>query len=226
MAIFIDTMIQWILYIVIILLFTFVPILSNLPRPSEKWLMAIAVLAIFCTYWGYFALFETLWKGQTPGKRQAGIRVLKVTGREITAFEAILRNVLRAVDWLPSFYAVGVVTMFLNDKQQRLGDLAAGTIVVHERAEESLQQMVSSKPAIVVEQSFDIRKLSPHDIEIIEVFMQRRLDFDPVVRYQTASRIAVHVQAKLEIAPDQRPKHDEYFLEVVVDTFRSTARHL
>ena len=87
--------------------------------------------------------------------------------------------------------------------------------------------MVASKLAIVVEQAFDIRKLSPHDIEIIEVFMQRRLDLDPNVRYQTASRIAAHIQAKLEMTPhDQRPKHDEYFLEVVVDTFRSTARLL
>ena len=95
--------------------------------------MAFYVILVFCVYWGYFALFEIFLKGQTPGKKYAGIRVIKDSGRPINAFEAVTRNLMRAVDSLPGFYGVGLATMMLNKQSRRLGDLVAGTIVVHEK---------------------------------------------------------------------------------------------
>src|SRR6202453_4051205 len=100
---------------------------------TGKWFEAAIIFINFCLIWGYFALFEAYWHGQTPGKRAMKLRVIKDSGRQITLFEALARNLLRVVDYLPSLYLVGVITMLCNKRNQRLGDLAAGTIVVHER---------------------------------------------------------------------------------------------
>src|SRR6266403_508675 len=101
---------------------------------GAKWFVAGVVLFYFLLYWGYYSLFEAFWSGQTPGKRLLKIRVIKDSGRQITLFEALARNLLRVIDMLPSFYLVGVITMLCNREQKRLGDLVAGTIVVHERS--------------------------------------------------------------------------------------------
>jgi uncharacterized RDD family membrane protein YckC len=98
---------------------------------SEKWGIAIAIALPFLFQWGYFTLFEAIWHGQTPGKRLMRIRVIQQTGRPIGLFESMGRNLLRAIDMLPTFYVFGVITMFLTKRQQRLGDLVAGTLVVH-----------------------------------------------------------------------------------------------
>ena len=90
------------------------------------------VLIPFLLQWGYFALFEGLWHGQTPGKRVAKIRVIQQSGRAITIFESLSRNLVRVVDFLPAFYVVGTISIFITKRNQRLGDLVAGTLVVHE----------------------------------------------------------------------------------------------
>ncbi len=134
LALVIDTLIQFIIYFVGIIVIA----LATLGSFAINWVPAsiapaFFVILVFCVYWGYFALFEIFWKGQTPGKRYAGIRVMKESGRPINAFEAITRNLMRAVDSLPGFYGVGLLTMFLNKQSRRLGDFVAGTIVVHEK---------------------------------------------------------------------------------------------
>ena len=102
---------------------------------SGKWFTAGLILLFFLLFWGYFALFEAFWHGQTPGKRVLKLRVIKDAGRQVTLFESLARNLLRVADFFPSFYVTGVITMLCNQRNKRLGDLAAGTIVVHERGE-------------------------------------------------------------------------------------------
>lgn len=82
----------------------------------------------------YFSLFEGLWNGQTPGKRTARLRVRMADGTPVTFSAAVFRNMLRIADFFPILYITGLIAIFLNPKSQRLGDLAAGTIVVHEPA--------------------------------------------------------------------------------------------
>jgi uncharacterized RDD family membrane protein YckC len=101
-----------------------------------KWFIAILIFLNFAFFTGYFALFEAYWRGQTPGKKLMKLRVIKDSGRQITFFESLTRNLIRIVDYLPGMYLVGVVTMLCNKANKRLGDLAAGTIVVHERLDE------------------------------------------------------------------------------------------
>ena len=94
------------------------------------------IFAGFLLVWGYFSLFEAFWRGQTPGKRAMKLRVIKDAGRQITLFESLARNLLRIVDYFPGLYLTGVITMLCNKRSKRLGDLAAGTLVVHERGDE------------------------------------------------------------------------------------------
>jgi uncharacterized RDD family membrane protein YckC len=141
LAMAVDTLIQAALYLIVALIailsfplgssvFTFLP---KLVGP------AMAIFVGFAVYWGYFAIFEIIWSGQTPGKRFTGIRVIKESGRPINAFEAVGRNLMRAVDGLPGIYGVGVVCMMCNQQSRRLGDFVAGTVVVHERPSEEVR---------------------------------------------------------------------------------------
>jgi uncharacterized RDD family membrane protein YckC len=100
---------------------------------SANWAVGIIFLILFLMQWGYFALFEAFGNGRTPGKRVARIRVIHQSGRGISFVESLARNLVRFVDYLPGFYAVGVVAIFLSRRHQRLGDLVAGTLVVRDR---------------------------------------------------------------------------------------------
>lgn len=91
----------------------------------------LALLFVFLLEWGYPVAFEIWREGQTPGKRLCGLAVVHVDGTPVRARAAIVRNVMRAVDFLPVGYMVGLVTMIVAGGGRRLGDLAAGTLVVH-----------------------------------------------------------------------------------------------
>jgi uncharacterized RDD family membrane protein YckC len=91
--------------------------------------VGLLLLLLFVAQWVYFALFEA-WRGATPGKMALGLRVLTTNGRPIGASAAVLRNLLRAADVLPTGYLLGAVAMVVSGRFQRLGDLAAGTMVV------------------------------------------------------------------------------------------------
>jgi uncharacterized RDD family membrane protein YckC len=95
--------------------------------------LGMGVLAVggFLLEWFYPILFEVHWQGQTPGKRACGLAVLHDDGRPVGWGAAFIRNTLRFVDFLPFLYAAGFITTLLNDGGKRLGDLAAGTLVVH-----------------------------------------------------------------------------------------------
>jgi uncharacterized RDD family membrane protein YckC len=104
---------------------------------SASWGVGIFILVFFLLIWGYFALFEAFGNGKTPGKHAAKIRVIHQSGRGITFFESLARNLVRYADFLPFFYAVGIVAMFMSRRSQRLGDMVAGTLVVRERQAEA-----------------------------------------------------------------------------------------
>lgn len=110
-----------------------IPALHIFGGVSANWAIGIFFLIVFLMQWGYFSLFEALWKGRTPGKRAAKIRVIHQSGRGITFLESLSRNLVRFIDYLPGFYAVGVVAMFMSRQHQRLGDMVAGTLVVRDR---------------------------------------------------------------------------------------------
>jgi hypothetical protein len=137
---------------------------------------------LFIFFWGYYILFEIFWNGQTPGKRWSGLRVIRNDGTPVTLSESIIRNLVRIIDLLPAAYGIGVITMFLDKKSRRLGDLAAGTLVVHDRTPITIQSLsvkraINFKPQGVNRISLDgfpIERLTNEDISLIEDFLSRR----------------------------------------------------
>ncbi len=224
MAVFLDTLIEAAIYFVLFLSTVFWASIAGSSKSSSIWWEAILTFVIFCINWGYYAIFEALWKGQTPGKRWAGIRVIKDSGRPINAFEAIARNLLRFVDFLPALYGVGVVTMLLNSKHRRLGDFVAGTLVVHESSdrEASLFFNTPEKTDFAFHQA---AHLTLQEAELIETFLARRLDIPPEVRRLNGQRIADMIGSRLGITAESRPADNENFLELIVREFRTRARY-
>lgn len=104
-------------------------------------IVAVLVLIVFILFWGYFAIFEAVWHGQTPGKRAGRLRVIRRTGQPIGASEAMVRNLIRIVDFMPGFYGIGLISMFVDKEARRLGDFAAGTITIREGEQTRLQDV-------------------------------------------------------------------------------------
>jgi uncharacterized RDD family membrane protein YckC len=228
MAFFYDSLIQVIFGVVVFILFALVmPDLGRYWPSAWNWLAALWIFGAFCLYWGYFACFEILWNGQTPGKRKAGIRVIKDSGRPITAFEGIARNFLRVIDSLPGMYGVAVICIFIDKRSRRLGDIVAGTVVVHDKKEESAQPFLHNPSAEVnampAATASIANQLTVQELDVIETFLNRRLDLPPVIREQSAKRIADAISAKLQVSAENRGP-DEKFLETVAREFRNTAR--
>jgi uncharacterized RDD family membrane protein YckC len=183
------------------------------------WVQAAVVLFWFLVYYGYFAVFETVWSGQTPGKRIVGLRVIGSTGRPITAFDAILRNLLRIVDSLPGIYAVGIISVFVTARSQRLGDLAADTVVVHEQ---SLRHQLTP-PAAAAAASRGAARLDAGEIEAMETFVKRREELPIYMRDRTARQLAQHLRERLDLSLDPQLS-DEALIEELVVEYRRTGR--
>ena len=224
MAAFLDIVIEIIGYLILLFLSFLLFSTGLLNKSGSIWWTAIVGMIVFCINWGYYATFEAVWKGQTPGKRWAGIRVIKDSGRPINAFEAITRNLIRIVDFLPGFYGVGVITMLLNAKNRRLGDYVAGTIVVHESSdrESSIFFNTPTKTEFVLHQAAG---LTLQEAELIEAFLARRLDLPMDVRMANSKRIADMISTRLNVPAESRPADDENFLELMVKEFRSRAQY-
>jgi uncharacterized RDD family membrane protein YckC len=231
MAVFADTMIQLLAYLVLFIVDETALGGTLFSRLSsyQLWIEAVLIFLLFCIFWGYYAAFEALWNGQTPGKRWAGIRVIKETGRPINAFEAIARNFLRIIDLVPGIppYAVGIITMLLNSKNRRLGDFVAGTLVVHDKKAKEADLFFNTNTAAKTPEFavYQAGRLGVPEVELIETFLARRLDIPLEVRKQSAIRIADMISSKLGIDPQARPADNENFLELVVKEFRDRAQY-
>jgi uncharacterized RDD family membrane protein YckC len=173
----------------------------------------------FILLWGYYIIFETLWSGQTPGKRLMKIRVIKTSGYPISFLDAVIRNLVRIADFLPSMYGIGVLTMFISPQARRLGDYAAGTIVVKERAPISLKDLEVTAargrqplPAAPLrgalhpdELQWNLRALTSQDREIIGAYLDRapslNLDARNRIGSDIASRLAGKIGARQPLDP-------------------------
>jgi uncharacterized RDD family membrane protein YckC len=202
---------------------------------GAKWVIAIFVVIPFLLQWGYFTLFEGLWHGQTPGKRVARIRVIQQSGRALTIFESLSRNFVRAIDFLPTFYVVGTISIFATSRNQRLGDLVAGTLVVHEGQARDASTQSSTRlftqvavqappaPRVATIPADVLSRVGAADLEAIETFLERRLDMTLDVRQSLAARLAASTAARMEIAPPTN-MHPETFLEEVAYGVRSLGK--
>ncbi len=228
------------MFVLLLVVFLLLPALHTFSRLSAQWAEAIVIFFFFLLNWGYFTLFEAFWNGRTPGKRVAKIRVIQRSGRSIGLVESMARNLVRYVDQLPFFYAVGVITMFVTRQHQRLGDLAAGTLVVRDREPETplwgdtgsrtfTAQLFSTNAPIpephtaITLPAPGISKLSSADLEVMEGFFSRRLDMGLATRQALAQRIAAAIQAKSGLETPAGISV-ETFLEAAARQLRDQAR--
>ena len=242
-ALLVDTLI-WGAGLVILglILWALSPALAAFSALSYQWAVAIVTFTLFLLNWGYFTVFEAFNNGRTPGKRVARIRVIQQSGRPIGLIESMARNFVRFVDQIPFFYAVGVVTMFATRQHQRLGDLAAGTLVVRDQPQETPLWAETNARTIpwhpsqagAIHSAFEphmhvtlpssgIAKLSSSDLVVLENFFSRRLDLPLATREAIALRIVAAIQTKSGISAPEGVS-PETFLEAVARDLRDVAR--
>jgi len=154
------------------------------------------VVVLSLSYAGYFILYEGLRNGQTPGKRRLGIRVVGDTGHSVTFGAAVIRNVLRLADILPPpTYLLGGVMVVFQSRGQRLGDLAAGTIVVRDRpATEGLPELTLDEVPAVLE----FPELEDAEYHLLRQYQDRQGDLAPTVRERLAGQLATRLAGYAE----------------------------
>jgi len=209
-------------------------------QDMPKWTLAVLIIVLFLIFSGYFVFFEWLWNGQTPGKRLMKLRVIREDGRPVTLWEALARNLLRLFDTFPGFiipiYSVGLIAVFMSRRDQRIGDMFAGTVVVRERTDEAPTfQEVFSNPVsdgalrrVNPKTDFqaNIALLTESEIEVVETFLRRRWDLTDRQRVWMAWRVAMPIMYKLKPTYDLKTFTYEGFLEEVVYRFHPQGRFI
>ena len=175
--------------------------------------IAAITVTSFLVLAAYDILFEVLNSGRTPGKGLNGLRVVRTDGSPVGFFTSAVRNVLRLVDFLPSGYLVGIVSILVSRRNQRLGDLAAGTLVVRERRPATRWQ--DSAPSLEAARAqwatWDVSAVSTDELAAVRRFLARRDELTPGARTQIAMELSEPLRAKVAGVPDQ--VRGETFLE-------------
>ncbi len=202
---------------------------------APKWVYAVLIVILFLIVSGYFAFFEWVWSGQTPGKRWLKLRVIREDGRPVTFWEATVRNLLRTFDMMPApFYSIGLISVFVSSTDQRVGDLIAGTVVVREREAEApaFDQVFAapiSDPALrrvfpPVDFTGSVNTLNEAQIEVVETFLRRRWELGEAARQWMAWRVTIPLLYQM------RPRYElstftyEGFLEELLHRYRAVHR--
>ncbi len=234
----IDHALQVLAIVLMVIAFT---LLGNISSVSDqlasapKWVLAILIVLLFLIISGYFAFFEWIWSGQTPGKRWLKLRVIRQDGRPVTFWEASVRNLLRSFDMMPvPFYSIGLISVFVSTSDQRVGDMVAGTVVVREREAEApafAQVFASpiSDPALrrsykPVAFTASLESLKESEIEVVETFLRRRWDLADVPRQWMAWRVAMPIMYKIRPTYELETFTYEGFLEELLHRYRATHR--
>jgi uncharacterized RDD family membrane protein YckC len=212
------------------LILTSFPSIEAVIASAPKWVLAVVILVLFLILAGYFAFFEWAWSGQTPGKRWLKLRVLREDGRPITFWEAAVRNLLRTLDMMPApFYSIGLISVFSTTRDQRVGDMVAGTVVVREREAEApeFSQVFAtpvSDPALrrsfkPVDFTASLASLTESEIQVVETFLRRRWDLSDVPRQWMAWRVSLPILFKLRPTYDVATFTYEGFLEELLHRY-------
>ena len=153
------------------------------------------VFVLFMILFGYFIVFEALWNGQTPGKKLLGIRVVRDGGYPIDFMASLVRNLVRVGEWVFTGYAVSAVCALVSSENKRVGDFAAGTIVVRDArmpAPEAFLRETEEEPIYAA-----TAYLSGEERAIVRRFLERRDALTPQSRQTLAAQLAERVRGRL-----------------------------
>ena len=200
---------------------------SRLPPSLATQLAGVTAFLILTSWVAYFVLLEWLWNGQTVGKRRAGLRVIGPDGEPAGFTAVLIRNLVRLVDFLPGWYALGVVMIFLTPSSQRLGDLAAGTYVVRAPKPRldwlSLRTLEPSSTAAVPLPAGVSVRLSGESQRLVREFVARERTLSAGDRARLAALIAAPLRAAV---PDLDEPDDTAFLHRVAASLRAAGGDL
>ena len=206
LACIMDTLIQVAVVITIIIALMWLSMWLSLADFTGI-IATIAVAAVtFMATVVYYVVCEMVMNGQSIGKRMAGLRVVRTDGTPITFLDSAVRNILRLIDVLPGLYTVGLVAAFFSSRMQRLGDMAAGTIVIKERLYDLPDQIepeveAAATAGLPPELAARLQSLASliDETECAAAvrFLERRAELDPAVRLQLANRLAEPLVAHL-----------------------------
>lgn len=201
-------------------------------RGLEDFILALWVVMSFLFFWGYYIFFELASNGQTPGKQALHIRVVHQGGKPVNVLSSVIRNLVRVIDFLPFCYGVGLLVMFVDHRARRLGDYAAGTLVVKERQAVSLESLthhaervaVSPGRASLSSSPFTpsiphLERITPVDYHLIQDFLRRRGELEKESRERLAKELAQRIGATLGLLVPPGDHHR--FLEQVAYEYRA-----
>ncbi|MGE5842224.1 MAG: RDD family protein [Deltaproteobacteria bacterium] len=224
-AFLLDTAIRWFLVLAILAVVgLFHKFMSDLglfawvTDLSSTWLIALAVLAYGLVDLGYFLFLEALWSGQTPGKRWQRLRVIRVTGQPIGWLESSIRNILRAVDLVAGVYPVGIVVAFLSRNNQRIGDYAAGTVVIveHKRsAPAERRQSQSSQGLTHPEIEWYVSRLKSTQYQVLRSFLERRDQMEQGPRHELARLLCRQLFKQMSKSTRMSVSYESFIEEIV-----------
>lgn len=202
----------------IFLAFQVVPNLFSDGTPDilGQWIWAIQSITTFAIYVGYFVAFETVWQGQTPGKKWTKIKVIRDNGKPERLAQAILRALLRPVD---DIFFIGVFLIVFTKQEKRLGDLVAGTIVVQEEHGTQSSKLNISEAAedlaVQLRIEAEIANLLPEQFATIRDFLQRRQNMLLESQHKLSRKLAEQVKEIILIDEVPDGYSNSQFLEAI-----------
>jgi uncharacterized RDD family membrane protein YckC len=215
LALLIDYLLWMVILIVLLTAFGFLYYLFSKIAGAAKWLVAIQILIFFVVYIGYFIFFETLWQGQTPGKRYVKIRVIRDDGRNAGLQQAIMRSLLRTIDDL---FSLGLLLILFTKQEKRLGDLVAGTIVIQE-AQNTAQEIVIDPAAQELANSLAktgrMEALTPDDFATVRRYLQRYPTLSPAARLTVSENLHQQILSATKLYPKTEKPNCHLFLQAV-----------
>jgi uncharacterized RDD family membrane protein YckC len=204
--------------LIMLLIFAGAMFLSQLERLRPGLGQAAFFVWQFLAMWGYFLIFEWLWLGQTPGKRALGIRVIQERGTRISFFHSAVRNIVRFVDALPFFYALGFAVMMGHPKQRRLGDWAAGTLVVHvDRKPKPIQALHEGHEAKAPSETLVRQRLGQLSRDQKQTLLDLCLRRDQLRlsdRAQMFHAVADYLRRQLDLTPQEHQSDEKFVVQL------------
>lgn len=166
----------------------------------QLWIDALQILITSFLYTGYFIGFEVFWQGQSPGKRYTQIRVIREDGRAVGLKQAVLRTLIRPVDDL---FFVGLFMILFTEREKRLGDWAAGTLVIQTEAPAQRSEFSTSTAAQELAQQLSqqsvLSQLTPDDFAVIREFLRRRPMMEAQAKAQVAADLCRQTAEKIQL---------------------------
>ena len=211
-AALIDTL--WQVLVMAVLGLGWFAIVRGFDIPLMSWVTAVLIVAEFAVYWGYYIYFETASNGQTPGKRALRLRTVREGGLPIDLGCAALRNLIRPIDII----IIGLVSILASRGNQRLGDFAAGTLVVKERTEWvgdlNAEPVSAQRPKAQAGYVKNVELVTPEEFDAAKRFLARRAELREDVREALAAKIAKPLVSRLGIEDGGHIVYSDFLAEI------------